>query len=558
MLYYLLQTVIFQVLFLVLYDVFHKKDTFFNWNRLYLLSTSILSFILPLIKIKSIQENIPEEYIFQLPTVFIGQQTGVEAFSPLYLSESTGNMNWWQLCNGIGTCIMLILFIRKIIKLRLLKRHSAFNRIGNYTVYTLVNSKDAFSFWNTIYLGDQLSDIEKEQIITHEIIHIKEKHSLDLLWFEFLKIIFWFNPLVYIYQSKTNTLHEFIADAKSIKILGKRKYYEQLLISVFDTENIKFINQFYDHSLLKKRIIMLQKTKSQSIARYKYLAIIPVLVLMLIFTSFSEKRSEKEAPDNFFDKKQITTPTIKGTEQLQVEKKVSSDSIKKGVPFALIDKIPSTETCKKITDTTLIKKCVSDEIKKFVNINFNIKAMQSYVKPGINRIYVRFKIDTTGTITDVQARGPAAALEIEAKRVVGSIPKMIPGEHAGKKVAVLYSLPIIIQIKEDKSENPKKSLANNKDTRVLTETLLDKKGHTIKSGYYLIANIFKHKSYLEKELSKLKKQGLVPKVFKNPNDGYFYVYLKIYDALDEARKMLHSNMNGKYSDDLYILRINGK
>ncbi|WP_106790670.1 M56 family metallopeptidase [Aquimarina sp. Aq78] len=555
MLYYLLQTVISQVLFLVLYDVFHKKDTFFSLNRLYLLSTSLLSFILPFIKIKSIRENIPKEYIFQLPTVFIGQQTGAEAFSALYISDPTGNMNWWQLCYGIGAFFMLILFIRKIVKLRQLKKCSGFNRIENYTVYTLINSKDAFSFWNTIYLGDQISDIEKEQIITHEIIHLKEKHSLDLLWFEFLKTIFWFNPLVYVYQSKTNTLHEFIADAKSIKILGKRKYCEQLLTSVFDTENIKFINQFYDHSLLKKRIFMLQKSQSQSIAKYKYLAIIPVLVLMLVFTSFSEK----ETSDNFFDKEQITTPTIKGIEQLQAEKKGSSDyNTKKGIPFILIDKIPTTKTCKEITDKSLIKKCVSDEIKKFVNTNFNIKAIQPYAKPGINRIYVRFKIDSTGTITDIQARGPSAALETEARRVISSIPPMIPGEHEGKKVAVLYSLPIIIQIKEDKSENQKKLLTNNRGAPALTETLLDKKTQYIKSGYYLITNIFKHKKYLDERLQELKTRGLNSKFYKNPKDGYFYLYLKRYDTQEEAKKMLRSNMNEKYNEDLYIQRINGK
>ncbi|PKV48200.1 BlaR1 peptidase M56 [Aquimarina sp. MAR_2010_214] len=545
MLYYLLQTVFFQILFLVLYDVFHKKDTFFSLNRLYLLSTSVLSFILPFIKIKSIRENIPEEYIFQLPTVFIGQQTEVETLSALYISDPTGNINWWQLCYGIGVFFMLILFIRKIIKLRLLKKCSGFNRIENYTVYTLVSSKDAFSFWNTIYLGDQISDVEKEQIITHEIIHLKEKHSLDLLWFEFLKIIFWFNPLVYVYQSKTNTLHEFIADAKSIKILGKRKYYEQLLTTVFDTENIKFINQFYDHSLLKKRIMMLQKSQSQSIAKYKYLATIPVLALMLIFTSFSEKE-------------QITTSIIKETKQLQVKKQIPFDSIKKGIPFTEIDKIPTTKTCKEITDKSQMRKCVSDEIKKFVNTNFNIKAIQPYAKPGINRIYVRFKIDNTGTITDVNARGPAAALEIEAKRVVSSIPPMIPGEYEGKKVAVLYSLPIIIQIKEDKSEKTKKPIPNNKENKVLEETLLDDKKYIAKPGYYMITNIFKHKKYLDKRLQELKTRGFNPKFFKNPKDGYFYMYLEKYDTQEEAKKMLDSNMNGKYNEDLYIQRINGK
>ena len=74
----------------------------------------------------------------------------------------------------------------------------------------------------------------------------------------------------------------------------------------------------------------------------------------------------------------------------------------------------------------------------------------------------------------------------------------------------------------------------------------------------MITNIFKHESYLEKGLKKLKEQGLIPKVFKNPKDNYFYVYLERHDTLDDAKKMHSSKMNGKYNGDLYVLLINGK
>lgn len=475
MLYYLLQTVIFQVLFLVLYDVFHKKDTFFNWNRLYLLSTSILSFILPLIKIKSIQENIPEEYIIQLPAVFIGQQTGSENFfktiTKLYISNPIDGMNWWQLCYGIGVLFMLILFIRKIIVLKAIQNNATYNYIRGYKVHTIRNSKDAFSFFKTVYIGDQLNKFEKKQVITHEIVHLQEKHSIDLLWFELLKIVFWFNPLVYVYQLRINVIHEFIADAKSIKILGKKEYYEQLLNTVFATENIKFINQFFNYSLIKKRILMLQKSKSKKTLKLKYLLLLPIVCSILVYTSCTEDLSSQE-PEKIIEKQADQKKPIElikdlrdaimvtggltddEEEALKILLKKDEEGFSKyknhlgalEIPFSIIDKVPTTKSCNGTIDNWQRKKCVSNEIKKFVNTNFNIKIAESNGLTGINRIYVRFKIDNTGKIVDVQARGPIPELEQEAKRVIQSFPQMIPGEHQGEKVGVLYSLPIVLMI----------------------------------------------------------------------------------------------------------------
>ena len=209
MINYILYIVIFQLLFLIAYDLFHKKDTFFSLNRLYLLATSILSFVLPFIRVKSIQENIPEAYVVKLPTIVLGQSTLQETVSVSdnateasqvinhsfnYFSLET--INWWLLIYGIVVAFMLIRFTKRVFRLSALRKkasyHKAYHKTKGYTVYTLMNSKEAFSFFNAIYLGDQLSSQEKEQIIIHEMVHLRQKHTLDLLWFEFLKIIFWF------------------------------------------------------------------------------------------------------------------------------------------------------------------------------------------------------------------------------------------------------------------------------------------------------------------------------------------------------------------------------
>jgi len=499
MIHYLISIIIFQLIFLIAYDLFHRKDTFFSLNRVYLLITSVLSFILPLVRIKSIQNTIPDEYIVNLPAVLIGQQSELNNASQILqtktVSGNFSNLNWWLIIYGIGRTVACLSFINKNVKLYLLRKKSIITKIYNYNLVTVKNSNDAFSFWNTIYLGDQIHS-EKEQIITHEIVHLKERHSIDLLWFEFLKILLWFNPLVYIYQSKINVLHEFIADAKSATVFGKRKYSEQLLNTGFDTEKIKFINQFFNHSLLKKRILMLQKPKSNKNMTIKYLIILPVFMIMIVFSSFSGKLSNTKTTSR------STLDNVNHIEKTITQ--ISKDTIKDGIPFALIDKIPTTESCKGILNKVEMKKCVSNEIKEFVNTNFNVSEMKKYSEPGINRIYVRFKIHKTGIITSVQARGPSPELEKEAIRVVKSIPKMI---------------------------------------------------HNVKLGYYLISNIYQRKSLLEKGLKKLQEQGLDPKVFQNPKDKYYYVYLKKSNDLETVKNMLTSNLDGNYEGDLYILKI---
>lgn len=116
-----------------------------------------------------------------------------------------------------------------------------------------------------------------------------------------------------------------------------------------------------------------------------------------------------------------------------------------GIPFAIVNRVPLTAGCAEYTDSMQQKKCVSESIRIFVNRNFSKETISSYAKEGVNRIEVRFKIDTTGTVTEVLARSDSNSKipEKEVIRVVSSMPKMIPGKHKEKTVSVLYSLPIV-------------------------------------------------------------------------------------------------------------------
>src|SRR5690606_37088939 len=200
---------------------------------------------------------------------------------------------------------------------------------GYVNIIEVPNSTIACTFYRTIFLGEQLSKAERQHILSHELVHVKQKHSLDLVFFELLKVIFWFNPLIYIYQRRIATVHEFIADAAVVQVTEKRSYYEQLLNSAFNTRNISFINQFFNHSLIKKRIIMLQKTRSKSISKARYLIIIPVILAMLTIVSCSEEKIQMTEEKSIVKQIEELKAAIENKENLIVDEVYHLESLQK-------------------------------------------------------------------------------------------------------------------------------------------------------------------------------------------------------------------------------------
>ncbi|WP_324023973.1 energy transducer TonB [Maribacter sp. BPC-D8] len=281
MIQYILECIAFQLLFLVIYDFFLKKETFFQWNRVYLIGTFVLSLILPWIKIEAFKQQVPPTFA-QYPEYLWGlQNTDVV----VQVQKSTGwNVTWQEGVLYGGMLVALLLFGLKIRQLYLLRKSGEKISYPLFTQVVIANSNIAFSFFKSIFIGDKVLKMKHDTIIAHELVHIKQRHTYDLLFFEFMRIVGWFNPLVYVYQNRISELHEFIADAQVSKE-HKTDHYEQLLAQVFQTEHISFINQFFTQSLIKKRIIMLQKSKSKKVWQLKYLLLLPMVLGMLLYSS---------------------------------------------------------------------------------------------------------------------------------------------------------------------------------------------------------------------------------------------------------------------------------
>ncbi|WP_378185693.1 energy transducer TonB [Aquimarina sp. W85] len=156
------------------------------------------------------------------------------------------------------------------------------------------------------------------------------------------------------------------------------------------------------------------------------------------------------------DEEEVEETIIESTETNQEEEiveveevvDVEEDEVIADVPFAVIENVPVFPGCEGENGNDAKKKCMSDKVKTFINRKFNTDLGSELGLSGVNRIYVRFKIDKSGNIVGVQARGPHPRLEKEAQRVVNMLPKMTPGKQRGKSVGVLYSLPIVFQVQD--------------------------------------------------------------------------------------------------------------
>ncbi|AUC74380.1 M56 family metallopeptidase [Olleya sp. Bg11-27] len=430
MLHFIFQTILFQLFFLIGYDLFLKRETFFNYNRVYLLITSVLSIVIPLIKIERFNHTFSGRYLINLPEIFIevsGQnqiENSISTVSTLYL---------------IVSVVMFGFFLLKLFRIVKLIRDNTKIKTANFTIVYLKTNNSAFSFFNYIFLGSNISKIDKEYILEHERIHVTHKHTIDLLWFETLKIIFWFNPLVYIYQNRVSNLHEFIADKSAVKA-NKSQYYQQLLQQVFSVKDYAFINPFFKQSLIKKRIIMLQKSNSKQTKLAKYLLLVPMVLGMLVYSSCSNGEPVSKDSDN----NQITPTEMTIVEDVDVD---DASNLQLDVPFSKLDQSPMFEVCQSITGKSEQKKCFSDQVTRHIATNFNTKLGKDLgLEKGEKRINVMFRIDKTGQIIEVKARAPHPDLEAEAIRLIKTLPKITPAMHEGKTVNVTYALPIMFKI----------------------------------------------------------------------------------------------------------------
>ena len=407
MIQYLLAVTICWAVFLVAYKGIFQKVTFFQYNRIYLVSSFLGGLLIPLIaKLFYVSETINLARSFVLPEIFLpgdSQQVLLE-------SGSQVNLSWLWMIYLTGAIITLAKLIYGLFKIYTYYRNGV--KVKN-EFFTRVNTNKIhppFSFFKCVFISSKLPVNDKiNQILKHETAHINQWHSLDILLIELIQIILWFHPLVYFYKQAIKQSHEFYADAYATQDASKDDYRALLAEHSPTALEINLSNQFFS-SKIKKRLVMIQKTKTSRNFILLYLLSIPILgILMLSFM-----KSDQSKPIDYISEK-VTTPIFPGCEDT-----------------------PAEENC---TNKSLVSYVYS-------NLEYPKEAQSAKIE---GKSITEFYVDEKGEIGSIKVLNDiGGGTSNEIRRVLLSMndmpSKWIPGQKDGKAVSVRMTLPVIFKL----------------------------------------------------------------------------------------------------------------
>jgi beta-lactamase regulating signal transducer with metallopeptidase domain len=270
------------ILFYLMYVLFLRKETFFVSNRWYFIIGLFLSLVLPLITFTKII------WVEPAPVAEFHQETTSVNSDLIAVPIQESPIDWSLIVLSAYLVISIVIILKIGIELA-----SFYNKIRKHnkqkaTDFTLIHStttENPFSFFHYIVINPNLfSEAELQHILTHESIHVKQKHSIDVLFGKLFCALFWVNPIIWLYRKAMLQNLEFIADNETFKqIENKYEYQKTLLKVVTHQHDLSITNQFYQ-SLIKKRIVMLHTNQSHKKNAWKYATILPLLVgFMLLF-----------------------------------------------------------------------------------------------------------------------------------------------------------------------------------------------------------------------------------------------------------------------------------
>jgi hypothetical protein len=422
-----------------LYSFFFKKLTFFHWNRCYLLGAVITSLLVPIglfIDLSS-HEMLQEA----LPTIDLTNMMDVnvivlgEVSQKWYLKDLLSPLYW------IGVLISILWLGYRISHLR--------------RMMLLKGNNLSFSFFNKIFMGKHMEN--NATILSHEQIHVKQGHTYDIVLIELVKLFNWFNPILYFYLKELKFQHECLADEACSE--DRVAYAELLVAHAMNVDHLRLTNEFSNHSFLKKRIMMLFRSKSQKRHKYLYLSIIPVLLMVagstMVFNTSKAKNMVASLEDKVAD---VVWPISGGDSDANYSSIQPVISV--GNPDeSRMEQIPVVQATDSVGSELFTAVEHNPEpaegmavFRQWIGQNYRIP--DEAVEAGVNgTLQVSFIVEKDGSLTHINVKEDlgygtgktAVALMKQAKN-------WRPGVQNGRAVRVAYMLPIQLNVEPSQTK----------------------------------------------------------------------------------------------------------
>ncbi|WP_299325398.1 M56 family metallopeptidase [uncultured Maribacter sp.] len=279
-------------IFLLFYKLLLEKESMHHFKRYFLLTAVIASFIIPQI--------VFTEYIEVEPTTAVTQIISInepQDIQPVVKAVETSPMNWYLILwtiYGLGVAGFSLRFLINLYKIW--KRIHNNPKTKHSTIYRILLKEQLppHTFLKYIFLNKRKFEVNSipDSVIKHEETHAIQRHSLDVLFLEVLQVVFWFNPLIYVYKKTIKLNHEFLADSAVLNGQEDHLNYQNTLLSYLSNDSFKTyqsvgIANAINYSSIKKRFIIMKKQTSKKGIVLRSLLLLPVLALMLY--GFSQK-----------------------------------------------------------------------------------------------------------------------------------------------------------------------------------------------------------------------------------------------------------------------------
>ena len=333
---YLLESSFCLLVFYLFYHILLKKETFFQFNRFFLIITAFLALCIPVInidfnsasQISGAEQILP--LLHQVNDIQIGIQQSISQESNILHVSLADVINWVYIA---GLLIMSLKLFSGLFKLFGIINRSPKLRDKDHT---LLISEDvpAASFFSYIFWKDKhdKSDPIQNTILDHEMVHVRQWHSLDVVTMELMVIIKWFNPLIYLFRNSLKKTHEFIADRYVTNQMGDKMQYASILLKNSGPTDIPPIsNHFYGN--IKERIKMLGAKQSTKLHRLKYFAVIPITLMLFALFSFDLSDRLPQPIKNSFNNLETTVLSAMETNVVSLDTDKEGEEKEENVYF---------------------------------------------------------------------------------------------------------------------------------------------------------------------------------------------------------------------------------
>lgn len=479
MMMYLLKLNIALIVLFGFYKLMFSSDTFFLWRRASLIGMYFVAMLVPglncsywINKSVGIVSMANEYAAIVLPAVTVTPGGG-------------GSIGWETTAMTIYTmvaCLFLLRFFWQLVSIVRLRNKCRTTDINGTKVYLLESDEGPFSFFNWIFINPTKHNRqETDEIMTHELAHCRQLHSIDVLFTELFAIVFWANPFVWLLKREVRLNLEYLADNNVLAGGTDSKKYQYHLLGLTYRKNVATISNNFNVLPLKKRIKMMNKKRTKRIAKVKYALYIPLAAALLVVSNIetvardianvakampmakASVKQEKMVGLSFSNKATVAVESRKNVQSTEaIERKDNKMEVQ-------ADNRNSEMSAQKVEETTEVAneesaekgpkkspKKVYDHIENMPTFNGNLNQwllqnmkypVEAMNKKEQGKVIVQFIVSKNGEVSEPKIiRSVSPALDKEACRIVLAMPKWNPGKLKGKPVAVRFILPITFRL----------------------------------------------------------------------------------------------------------------